>query len=94
MRQSVFGRDTRPMFVEKMLRVRLGRQARQRELWQRRIDREWLERFVVVPRPERQEPAELRAVLELRVAGDAHRLCRVRRPERHAAAARERSTSR
>ena len=63
-------------------RLGLGRGSRQRQLRQRGIDRERLKRLVVLPGSKREEPGELRAVRELGEAADAHRLRRVRRPQR------------
>ena len=65
-------------------RLGLGRAPRQRQLRQRRVDRERLKRFVVAPRPERDEACDLRAARKLREARGTHGLRRVGGPERHA----------
>ena len=70
------------------MRFPLGGRTGQRELRQRRVDREGLERLVVAPQSIGEGARHLRSARQLGVAAKADRLGRVRRPEGHASAPR------
>ena len=65
--------------------------AWKRDLWQCRVNRERLERLIVVPEAVRHEARELRLVRELRVAGGADGIGGVGRPERLASLGRSKT---
>ena len=70
------------------VRFPLGGRAGQRDLRQRRVDRERLQRLVVAPQAVGEGARHLRLARQLGVAAEADRLGRVRRPEGHASASR------
>ena len=87
-RQSVRRARGEAQVGRKDVRFPLGVRAGQRDLRQRRVDREGLQRLVVAPQSVGEGASHLRLARQLGVAAEADGLGRVRRPEGHASASR------